>query len=606
MNILIINLTRMGDVVQSTLLLRGLKKRHPGCTITYIVNEPYAEICEAIPEIDELLLFDMKGYQERLLSGTISIVENYRYLEGFIEEINKKEYDLLINLTPSKVCAALTSLVKAKDVRGLTIDGEGNRLVLHPWMKYLAISVSNRAVNPFNLVDMYGRSGDVEEAGRLSLTVPERYRQGAEEFFKKSGAVDGSAIIAFQPGASNEHKRWLPRRFAELGKKLVERLGARVFIFGSHQEEFIGKEISERIGDGAVDMTGKTSIMELAAMIERCSLLVTNDSGTMHIATALGVRVVELSLGAAYFRETGPYGDGHIVVKSLMPCHPCSFHVKCTEMACRNSIKAEDVYKIVEAVISGKDKSLFNDRFEWKGVEVYRSFIDDEGFLDFVPLIEGNVRQDDIYAALYRIMWKVFLNKYPLDAERMSDITPDTMDDNARDILRSVIKRHSVVLSNDLIISIKADMDVFKKIKETAQKGIFISKDIIKEILNKNKNIDKIKELNHKLLVLDERIREIGFANPLIMPFAEFFRCGKESLPNEKLLSLARKTLNLYKGLYIQTSMVFFLYDEVKDQTCVENGFDSEVYKQVCEDRDGMKGVASCAGYGLNTCPRYL
>ncbi|MEW6601133.1 MAG: glycosyltransferase family 9 protein, partial [Nitrospirota bacterium] len=120
--ILLINLTRMGDLLQTTPLMAGLKERYPEARITLLVNSSFTEICRGIPYIDELIDFDMKGYRERLIGEKYSLVENYRFMEALISRLNSREYDLTINITHSPISAILTSFIRTKEVRGFSID----------------------------------------------------------------------------------------------------------------------------------------------------------------------------------------------------------------------------------------------------------------------------------------------------------------------------------------------------------------------------------------------------------------------------------------------------------------------------------------------------
>jgi heptosyltransferase-2 len=129
------------------------------------------------------------------------------------------------------------------------------------------------------------------------------------------GLFDGRLLIGMNPGATyGQAKCWYPKRFGELGKRIFKKWKATVLLFGKEEEKPIVKEILEHLGEGGLDLTGKTHLLQLAALLERCQLLVTNDTGTMHMAAAVGTPVLAL-FGSTDPFTTGPWGEDHGFVR---------------------------------------------------------------------------------------------------------------------------------------------------------------------------------------------------------------------------------------------------------------------------------------------------
>lgn len=546
MNFIIVGLTRMGDILQSTPLLMGLKESYPQCRITYLANEPYAEICKGIPLIDDLITFNMEMYQVRLLSETMSLIEEYRFLEGFINRINQREYDVLINLTPSRICAVLTSVINAKEVRGLTVDNEGHRVIKDRWMRYLSTSVFNRGINPFNLVDMYLRMGMVSCKNKsLYLVLPEEVEQRTDDLLEEEGVAKDEILIAFQPGASKEHKMWGASRFAELSKKLIDGLGVKVIVLGSKGEKKLGEEIKGIGGDGVIDMTGRTSIMELAGVLKRCRILITNDSGTMHIALAVGTRVVELSLGAAYFRETGPYGQGNIVIESNIPCHPCSFQAECKEMVCREYINVECVYKVIEMLLNKGDLDKIKDSAVFTTVQIYKASFDKHGFLEYIPLIRRQLGEKDLCLYLYRAMWKEYLDEIQSDAIGIRD--------ESDSILSSF---------NNLSSILEKDADAIQRMQEIVDKGISLVRKAMALDTNKKECLQEISGITDELSDIDGEIQRMGYLHPNLKPITVLFSYNKENIEGDDIKSLMNGMYDVYIDVKTQLSILKRLLSE--------------------------------------------
>ncbi len=190
---------------------------------------------------------------------------------------------------------------------------------------------------------------------------------------------DRDLLVGFQVSASQKEKCWSEKEFVRLGRTLHQGLKVRVLLFGVAGEASLCRRISAHIPD-SVNLAGKTGVGELAGALKRCRVLVTNDTGTQHVAAAVGTPVVVVSVGPVFFRETGPYGEGHLVFQARMPCAPCSFHVSCLKPVCKERIRAELVYEALVRLLRGEDgvpTDLPQD------VSCYRSSFDAQGCLAF-------------------------------------------------------------------------------------------------------------------------------------------------------------------------------------------------------------------------------
>ena len=143
-NILILNMTRMGDLIQSTPLIEGLHKKYPQAEITMIVSSDFAEFAKRIPHVKENIVFNLRQFNERSAQRDICWVEIYRYLQNFLETLAPRKYDLVVNLSHSKLSALMIAYLKFKNVRGFMCDETGNRKTEHPWMQYFGTEPFNK------------------------------------------------------------------------------------------------------------------------------------------------------------------------------------------------------------------------------------------------------------------------------------------------------------------------------------------------------------------------------------------------------------------------------------------------------------------------------
>ena len=189
--------------------------------------------------------------------------------------------------------------------------------------------------------------GQAEGSFSPRVLLREEDRKWAEQRLRDLGFMDGRLLVGINPGATyGLAKCWSPDRFAELGKRLVEKSKASVLLFGKEEEGPIAKEIVRHLGSKGADLTGQTRLLQLAALLERCRLLVTNDTGTMHLSAAVGTPVVAL-FGSTDPVTTGPWGEGHLVIRKEVPCSPCLKRICPTDHQCMERITVEEVEEAV-------------------------------------------------------------------------------------------------------------------------------------------------------------------------------------------------------------------------------------------------------------------
>jgi lipopolysaccharide heptosyltransferase II len=149
------------------------------------------------------------------------------------------------------------------------------------------------------------------------------------------------------PGAEyGPAKRWSAERFAEAAAKITAQSSAQWTLFGTKNDAAIGEQIAAAIGDHCVNLIGQTTLDQLIAELRHCRLLLTNDTGTMHLAALLGVPVVAI-FGSTEPRLTGPLGNGHIVLRHHVECSPCFLRECPLDFRCMNAVSTDEVARAV-------------------------------------------------------------------------------------------------------------------------------------------------------------------------------------------------------------------------------------------------------------------
>jgi hypothetical protein len=342
-------------------------------------------------------------------------------------------------------------------------------------------------------------------------------------------------VIGIQLGASAEDKRWHVRSFARLADKLTDSFGAKIVLIGSGQETDYGREFESLARTRPLNFIGKTDLKELTALLKRCHLFVGNDSGPLHIATAEGTKTVNISLASVYFRETGPYDSGHYVIKTDIPCSPCSFSTDCRNRVCKEVIHPDNVFELTRMVLSEKDLSRIEDSPLWKDVQVYRSYFDQDGLIEYQPMIKRPLTKEILFTHIYRQTWLRIL-----DGDEAG---------NMEEIYQRIVERLNNwydTASANLSLLIEDDFKAFMRLNSLTDMGLSRVRLIAKEAKRQDPDIGWIRETWKEVPLIDHEIETIGHVHPPLLPLTTFFRYGKEGLEGRDLTLLSEGTCDLY------------------------------------------------------------
>ena len=344
--ILVVQLCRMGDILQTIPMLRGLRRRYPAAEITLVLRDLFAHVPVPAALFDRLVAFPYSAIAEALSRARSEWATPVAALRAFVTSLGPEPYDVTLNLTHSDLAGLLAAVVPSREVRGGLVAPDRTRVVQGPVMSYFWASQTARELGCFNLVDLHNWTAGVASDGAgLEIAITDTVRAGMCDWLDHRGLAE-RPLIAVQLGASDERKRWPPERFAEAVSLVPEALG-EILLLGTAAEAPLAARVLAHVRRRVHDTTGDTSLVEVAALLERCRLLLTNDTGTMHIATAVGTPVIDISTGPVFAHETGPYGEGHFVIEPVMDCFPCAARARCRHLECRDLIVPRDVAALV-------------------------------------------------------------------------------------------------------------------------------------------------------------------------------------------------------------------------------------------------------------------
>ena len=341
--ILIVKPSSLGDIIHSLPVLWALRKIYPDAYLGWVVKEAWQDVLADNPLIDHLIILK-KG-----ASGIRSAIRETRSLR----------FDTAIDLQGLFRSGIITFFSGATERIGFSNARElapvfyNNKVIVSPGKLHavdrymLTVSAITCPHPPLNPPLIKGESRKLEFPLYISIADAEWVKQ----FLLENNLSDMKPLIAINPSARWIKKRWPAVSYSALINPLIKQLKAGIIIVGSKDDVPIANEISSLVHEKIGIATGKTSIKSLAALLTRVNLLITNDSGPMHIAAALGTPVVAL-FGPTDPELTGPYGRGHVVIRKNLDCSPC-LRRPCIEgkPVCMETITVEEVVKAVRATL---------------------------------------------------------------------------------------------------------------------------------------------------------------------------------------------------------------------------------------------------------------
>ncbi len=335
----------VGDAVMCTPALRILRDLFPSALITLLVKPTIAELLRSHPSIDGVIVYEDKGNHA-----------GFRGKLSLIRKLKKERYDLAVLFQNAFEAALLMWLSGIPRRMGYPTDGRGF-LLNH------SISLPSNAKS-LHQVEYYQQllASFVKRDNQypLTLTVPDDAKSEMEERLKGFGVQDGDFLIGLNPGSVyGGAKRWLPERFAETVDRLIGNIQAQqtrkravhCVVVGAPGEENLGRTIGARMRNPSIVLSGQTTLPALMAIIRRCQLFVTNDTGPMHIANAFGVPIVAI-FGPTDHRTTSPFQDPYAIVRNSVECSPCLLRECPIDHRCMTNVSVDDVVISAEQLIS--------------------------------------------------------------------------------------------------------------------------------------------------------------------------------------------------------------------------------------------------------------
>jgi len=386
-NILIVKLSAIGDVIHTLPSLAALRRCYPDADITWVVEEAAADLLADHPDLNRVIVSGRKRWLNELRRGQIAAP--LRGMLSFFRDLRRHPYDLVIDFHGLFKSAVIVLLSGGKRKLGYDSLQELSCLFYN---EKIPEKMGKHAVDRYLdfVRHVAGKSGAacLAAAPEFRITVGEKEKRraaallneqaaslpssgerhcplppephpfpagdqpGAETTVGGEGAhKDAPRFVAVNPVAFWETKLWQDEKFAQLCDRLREELRIGIVLTGGESAPL--ERICRKMRTKAVNLGGRTTLRELACIYREAALLVTTDSGPMHLAATMGTPVVAL-FGPTDPARTGPYGPEHRIIRKVLSCSPC-FRKRCEMPRCMTEISVEEVFTAVKEMLAGRE-----------------------------------------------------------------------------------------------------------------------------------------------------------------------------------------------------------------------------------------------------------
>jgi len=329
--ILVLRPDGIGDVLNSTPAILALREAYPEAHLSVVVSPAGAEVLSLNPSVDEILIYDTGGLHRSLAAKL-----------RFIKKLRADRYDAVVIMRNSSMCNLIAYLSGARYRIGRKSERKRFSFTLtHGVRSRDPKGTKHESDRSMDLVRLIGAESEDRE---LILYLSEEERAWAGDFLHRQSieVSDGSPpIVGIHPGGSSFDKLWPAENFGEVANRLIQKFGAKIMLFGGPGEDNLIQTIQKTMKHTPIHATG-IRLRQFAALVEKCSLFLCNDSGPMHMAAALGVPTAAI-FGPTDHVRWKPLNKKAVIVRRDMDCWPCSAHRCKREFECIKSLPVNDV-----------------------------------------------------------------------------------------------------------------------------------------------------------------------------------------------------------------------------------------------------------------------
>jgi ADP-heptose:LPS heptosyltransferase len=527
--ICIIQLARIGDLIQTLQAAINLKAQHPEIRLILVAREQFARPLDFLLKqtFDHCYYLNYKKIFER--PEAVTLTEARNNLNVFLKQINDENISVAVNFSFSKSSSYLTTLVHAKHYLGMYRRSNGELVINDKWSQYVYASVMTGGMNPYSLVDIF------QFILGGTPTSPIREQK------KFQGPV---RHIVLHPFASHNKKRWKTNKWSEIIYRVLKsNPSLKISIVGAKTEAAEAQALLQlplinTVASQIEILTGRTTLEELFELLKKSDLFVGHDSMVGHLASLLKKPSFTISLGTVRPIETTPYAVGTYNIFPKTKCFPCFPSDPCELYKCHADIPYPIICSAIQQLIDHQDINVEymkseHSCFHLDSVHLCKTVFTANGLLDFEDVLINDPSLTEIYRLFYRLAW-LFLFEEKEENHPCPKLN---------------VNLHKALLQ---------DLNGLQHLFELFEFGKKYSRYILEEVASKIPNIAKIKEYGKKIEEIDQLQVLLKKSFPALSPIVDQSIVSKANL---KGISIVELTESAYISYEQSSSLTRVIYE---------------------------------------------
>lgn len=343
---LIIRLSSIGDVLHSTPVARALKTAWPNCHITWLVGQVPSDLLGSNPYIDELYIWPRERWENHMRRGQFK--KAWQLWRSLQCDLQSRNFDVTLDIHGLFLSGMIATASKAPRRIGMGNTQELNWL----FMNEIAPSLPQEVHVIERYLSVLKPLGIHSKEYAMTLHLPDEAIAFAKNFLRSHGVAETDTIIALNPGTTWPSKNWPTEYYAIVAKALQN--NGHILLCGGPSEQALGESIVTQSNVPVINAINQTSLLQLAALISQCNVLVTGDTGPLHMGIALNIPTVSL-FGPTDPQKFGPLTGEYVILQESIDCRPC--HKKncpLTHLKCMHSLYPQRVITAVQTLLTKK------------------------------------------------------------------------------------------------------------------------------------------------------------------------------------------------------------------------------------------------------------
>lgn len=534
--IALVQLSRIGDIIQTAQAVQFFKAKYPHYRLVLIARSQFARP----------LTFFLKNYFDRIyvlnnefrkdIKQTGGLDDAVSKLNVFLNEINSEKVSVLINLTFSKTSEYVCSLINASHKIGPYKDKKNVTNVSDNWSQLLISTVQRGPFNPYSLVDLFKKIIGIDDSVERKL------------FHASIKHNSNARNIIIHPFASHERKMWNPDKWVEIiYKVLKDNDSITITLVGSKEESphsinIVSNPALRPLHHRIINLVGKTSIESLYEHLKNARLFVGHDSMVGHLASVLQIPSLTISLGTVRPSETTPYQQDAICISPKTKCFPCFPQDYCKNYQCQHDVSYQLVVSLVNLHIKNININIDSintniSDFHLNSANICISKFS-QNYYRLDSLVENYTDINDIFKSIYLVAWSFILEDCEIRIP-FPKLTTQT---------------HKILFDC---------LDQIQRLFELNDFGKKYTQFILEEISSKTPSLAKIKEYSKKIDEIDQLMNLVLNTCPFLAPVIEYGLLKKSNLLGENIVQLSESAYLIYEQSAQTCSIIYELIENI-------------------------------------------